>query len=282
MQVAFHRGRSFASLFAGAPAGRAVLIDLPGPEAVAFAAGSCERLEPVFLFDGWPHPRGVVPAHLTLSAAATYASRLVQGASMRPANAPAAFVLDRNRLSPYRDESDRFDNRYVAKTPPLAFLRAENITQLLCVVPTAADTDSDDVLHDFLLYVAAGIDVRLVAATDFRQASSTASSAPTALGEDSPLMPYGGEADTHFAFYHSYRWGTPAKAFRIPVDVSRGFAYRPTLRPTAFASADAAGAHSRPAGFSTVSMLRTSSSRTVVGVRFGRSGSFGRGGRSGG
>lgn len=275
MQVAHQRGRALGSLFADAPAGRALLVDLPGPESVAFAAGLCAQAEPVFLFDSWPHPRGVVPAHLTLCAAATYTPTFLRGASQRPANAPPALVLDRNRLAPYRDASDRFDNRYVAKTPSAAFWRAEGITQLLYVVPSQSDAESDDVLHDLFLYVAAGLDVRLVAATDFQRSSA-------ASGDDSAAgFYYGGDADTHLAFRHAYGWGTPSQRFRIPVNVSRGFAYRPTPRPTVFGAAGATP-RSRPPAFGTVSTLRSSSSRSVTGVRMGRSGSFGRGGRAGG
>src|SRR5262249_6560457 len=50
--------------------GTALVIDLEGPSSVAFAAAASRRFDPVFLFDNWPHPRGVVAAHLTLAAAA--------------------------------------------------------------------------------------------------------------------------------------------------------------------------------------------------------------------
>lgn len=40
-------------------AGLALIVDLPGPEAVAFAAELSDTFDPVFLFDNWPHPRGV-------------------------------------------------------------------------------------------------------------------------------------------------------------------------------------------------------------------------------
>ena len=39
----------------------ALVLDLPGPEAVAVAAALAPCFDPVFVFDNWPHPLGVVP-----------------------------------------------------------------------------------------------------------------------------------------------------------------------------------------------------------------------------
>jgi hypothetical protein len=80
MDVAYARGKSLASVFAAlADAGGAatdakagVVVDLAGPEAVAFAAGAADVFDPVFLFDNWPHPRGVVRSHETLAASSFY------------------------------------------------------------------------------------------------------------------------------------------------------------------------------------------------------------------
>jgi hypothetical protein len=68
MITALRQGLGMSELFAGAPAGRAVVLDLPGPEAAAFAAGLADRFEPVFWFDKFresPSPlpdRRVVPS----------------------------------------------------------------------------------------------------------------------------------------------------------------------------------------------------------------------------
>ena len=127
MDAAYGRGKSLASLFASLREGKltpasakaALIVDLPGPEAVAFAAGAASVFDPVFLFDNWPHPRGVVRAQETLSAAAYYqplfaeARRKASAAEVRP----AMFVLDRRRLTAYTDDATQFDNRYVAKLP---------------------------------------------------------------------------------------------------------------------------------------------------------------------
>jgi hypothetical protein len=274
MAVAHQRGQALAALFEGAPAGRAVIVDLPGPDAVAFAAGLAHRLEPVFLFDNWPHPRGVVPSHLTLAAAATKAPELRQGAGRRPAHAAPAFILDRNRLAPYTDASDRFDNRYMAKTPSLASLKALGISQLIYVMPTGEQVESDDLVDDFVLYAESGIDLKTVAGSDFRR---------NPAGAD-PGYYYGGSPDTHFGFWYRYGWGTSTRPFRVPTNVSYGYAYRPTRRLTMFTSTTRVGAmRGRPAGFGRVgAVVKSSRGGRVTGARFGRSGSFGRGGRGGG
>jgi hypothetical protein len=287
MQIARRRGESLASLYVGAAAQPTVIVDLPGPEAVAFAAGLAERLEPVFLFDNWPHPRGVVPSHLTLAAAATLAPALVAAAAKRPHDAPAAFILDRSRLSPYTDEAERFDNRYLARTPPVAFLTGQGVTQLLCIVPTAADAESDDLVDDFVLYAAAGVDVKTVAATDFRQDADrvpppvATTTPPPPEEEVVPEYVYGGRRIYHWSFWHFYRMGTPRRSFRMATNVSRGYAFRATARTTMFSRAGGGRLGGRPAGFGKVGTVR--SGRGGASARFGgRSGSFGRGGRGGG
>ncbi len=117
MQAAFAQGEAIGELLAAAQQLRrwALVIDLPGPEAVAFAAGLQPRATAVFTFDNWPHPRGIVPAHLTLAAAVYYRPRFRPDARRR--DAPPAFVLDRNRLAAYPDDPTRFDNRYTARLP---------------------------------------------------------------------------------------------------------------------------------------------------------------------
>src|SRR5271170_5569626 len=77
------------------PAGAMVVVDLPGPEAVAFAAGAASAFDPVFALDNWPHPRGVVPAHQTLAAAAYCQPLFARRASGSAAPRWPLLVLDR-------------------------------------------------------------------------------------------------------------------------------------------------------------------------------------------
>ena len=87
---------------------------------MALAAALAARFCPVFTFDNWPHPLGVVPSHLTLGACLYYLPLFLEAAQTRPQPAPPLFVLDANRLDPYRDQPDQFDNRYVAPVPSAA------------------------------------------------------------------------------------------------------------------------------------------------------------------
>ncbi|WNG46063.1 hypothetical protein F0U60_19560 [Archangium minus] len=173
MDTAFKQGSALASLFSKqqeAALATAVLVDLPGPESVAFAIALAERFEPVFTYDNWPHPRGVVPAHLTLAAVAFYQPTLRKLAQQRPVPAPPMFVLDRHRLAPYSDERVQFDNRYVARMPTAEQLRKLGVQHVLYVVPNGKTQvqELDDLNEDFVAWRAAGLDVKLVAANDFR------------------------------------------------------------------------------------------------------------------
>jgi hypothetical protein len=301
MLVAQGRGEALATLFAGAPAGKAVIIDLPGPEAVAFAAGLSSVVEPVFLFDNWPHPRGVVPSHLTLAAAASLTPTLKAGAALRRSGAAPAFVLDRARLTPYVDDSGQFDNRYLAKLPTGQALKAMGIGEVLYVAPTADAKESDDLVDDFVGFADAGLTVKTVAATDFRPdptpepepkplgqfqgtgPASTGAGQPDAGSQGTAAAPpvqtrtvyhYGGSRLTHYGFWSLYHWGTPAISYREPGNVSQGHTYRPSNRPTVF-STGVVGQRSRPSSFGKVATVVESG--RVVGAHFGRSGSFGRG-----
>ena len=172
MTAAFARGAAFVDLLMAAKAKRplesvAVHVDLPGPEAVAFAAGAAAAFQPVFLFDNWPHPRGVVPSHRTLAATAYYQPLFAREAGTRPATAPALFVVDRARLTTYTDDATQFDNRYVAKTPPASLFTTSGVKDVLYIAPTAAiasgtGAESDDLVDAFLEYASAGIKLHAV------------------------------------------------------------------------------------------------------------------------
>jgi hypothetical protein len=148
--------------------GAALVVDLDGQDAVAFAAAASSRFDPVFLFDNWPHPHGVVPAHLTLAAAAYYQPMFANAAtaSQSDPRPPAPmFVLDRQRLATYTDSASQFDNRWVARMPGVQALRAMGIKRFLYVGPAANARELDDLNDDFVTDHSAGISVVLVDAT---------------------------------------------------------------------------------------------------------------------
>jgi hypothetical protein len=288
MQTAFARGRAFAELFKAtnaeekAPGDSAGLADLPGPEAIAFAAGAAEVFEPVFLFDNWPHPLGVVKSHEVLAAAAYFRPVFLRAAEKRAADAPAMFVTDRTRLAPYTDETAQFDNRYMAKVPGAEALAALGVKHVAYVTPQGTE-ELDDLNEDFVALDKASIDVKVVEMEDFQ---------PDPESTEKTVYYYGGHPYFIPLFWSSYGWYAPYRSYpaapghRAPPAGSRGAGYRPTPRPTVF-SGRSVGAgrggvgRAKPSGFGRVSVASSRATGRVVGTAHGRSGSFGRGGSYG-
>ena len=274
----FLRGQAILSLFKAVqmPVDTAVILDLEGPSSVAVAAGLASGFDPVFVFDNWPHPAGVVPSHLTLGSAVYHRPLFLRALAERSPAAPPAFVLDRNRLARYVDEDGQFDNRYVAKLPTSENLKSLGIRHLLYVTPSKSDLrELDDLNDDFVGFAQASIDVKVLPLTDLDPAPTAQTSTASA---PSTAYYYGGHPLTHLWFWHSYGWYTPGPAARLaapapspPRNVSTGAAYRPALRPTIFSS--------RTLGTgSGVGKQKPS----ISGIRSGRSGSFGRTGSGSG
>jgi hypothetical protein len=145
--------------------GVALVVDLDGQDSVAFAAGASARFDPVFLFDNWPHPHGVVAAQHTQAAAAYYQPMFASAsmASQAGPHPPAPmFVLDRQRLATYTDSATQFDNRWVARMPGVQALRALGIKRLLYVGPAANTRELDDLNDDFVTDHTAGISIALI------------------------------------------------------------------------------------------------------------------------
>jgi hypothetical protein len=296
MDAAYGRGVALREMLTrtDAPTGVAVIADLPGPESVALAAGMADRFAPVFTFDNWPHPLGVVPSHLTLGASAYYLPLFDVAAQRRAAAAtpaPPVFVLDANRLAPYRDSATQFDNRYVAPVPSADSLKKLGIQRLLYLRPDGASlTELDDLNTDFVAWEDAGIDVRAVALSDFTGQRAALDGANAAALSGGQTYYYGGHAHFYPLFWSSYGWGgggvarstsrrAPALPER-PTGLSNAPAYRPTFRPTMFASRTLGGAagfgKQKPSGFGRVSVRMSGGRVSSFGGSSRRSGSFGR------
>ena len=241
MQTAFARGEAMRELleFAEHPERGALVVDLPGPESVAFAAALQTRATAVFLFDNWPHPRGVVPAHLTIGALLYHGPQFT---AARPAAArPPVFVLDRKRLAPYGNEPDRFDNRYRVHLPNGTTLRTHGIERVLYVVPDGAPAEElDDLNETFVAWRSEGIDVRLLGVGDFQPAGTAGDAAarPVASGgagsgtNGGTRYFWGGSPRYHGSFWNHYGWRgqPPGGVPQPPPRPMSGDGYRPTLR----------------------------------------------------
>lgn len=156
-----------ASSPAQAPKREAIVVDLPGRQAVGFAAGAAEFFEPILLVDNWPHPLGVVPSHEVLGELARYLPELETAKAQRSDSAPPLFVLASERLAAYSADAESFDNRYLAKLPSAAALKNLGIGRVNYVVANAQGLpETGDLTEDFLAYVAAGIEVRALLGLD--------------------------------------------------------------------------------------------------------------------
>ncbi len=292
----FARGQALRGLTEqpDAPRDLALIIDLPGPSAVALAAALATRFCPVFTFDNWPHPLGVVPSHLTLGACLYYLPVFIEARMSRPQPSLPMFVLDANRLAPYRDQAGQFDNRYVAPVPSAGSLQAAGVKRVLYIRPDDRSlTELDDLNGDFVAWQQAGIEVRALPLSDFTAADvqfparpdAGATTAQTAHGGSHYY--YGGHSAHHFLFWRSYGYGigpapTPSRRLRTappPPRLSGATSYRPSFRPTMFSSRAIGGVagvgKQKPSGFGRVSVRMNSDGRMIrTGSR--RSGSFGR------
>jgi hypothetical protein len=257
MGVAAARGQALLSLFLENGSCRtdvALVIDIPGPEAVALAAALAPCFDPVFLLDNWPHPAGVVPSHLTLGAALYYLPWFERERANRAPTAPPVFVVDRQRLTPYTDDGSKFDNRYLAGLPPREALVAAGIRRLLYIAPDdSSRLDADDLNDDLVSIDGGGIEVKVLALSDFSETPlpgwSDVPPPPPELvwGGPSPPLPslrfyFGGSPGSHRCFWSWYGWsGRPAAAPPVPPPLISRAHYRPAPRPT-FAS----GFHGTP------------------------------------
>jgi hypothetical protein len=275
-----------------------LISDLPGAESVAFAAALADIADPVFDFDNWPHPIGVVPSHHTLAAMLYFANELAEKKAARPDKAYKLLVLDRNRFVSKINEDTQFDNRYLARTPLSADLKKMGVSDINYLTMNA-EAELDDLNADFLDYQKNGINCAMVNLADFKRTEADGSAQnPIANSGQAgaymsapPVYHYGGSPMfiPMFYSYHPYYSYSGRMPRTMPSANSglRAPSYRPAPRPTIFSANSRGGGlgvgKTRPSGFGMVS-ARTSGGRggRVTGIRAGRSGSFGRVGGLGG
>ncbi len=287
MDDAYARGRALAGLLTeGGGKDVAVIVDLPGPEAVAFAAGMAGFYDPVFLFENWPHPRGVVKAHLTLGAALYYQPLFAKRKKLT-SDAPPVFVLDRNRLTPYTDENNQFDNRFVAKLPSAASLKTLKLKRVLYITPyDYDDKELDDVNDDLVAYDAAGLDVRMLGASSLKRGPGKSAFTTPDESEPPPAYYYGSES-SHGAFYGDYLWFSKTSTKPSTFSAANAKKFKPQPRPTSFSTgtkptSPASGpTKPRPLSFATVAVVVIATTGIIQGAKLSRSGSWNRAGGGG-
>jgi hypothetical protein len=226
MALAHRRGEALFSLLVENGVCRrdvALVLDLPGPESVALAAALAPCFDPVFVFDNWPHPRGVVPSQETLGAALYFYPSFERdrGTRLRAGGeAPPVFVLDRLRLAPYGDDPTLFDNRYFAALPAPDALQAAGIHHILYVTPDEHVTlESDDLNEDLVAIDEGGVDVKMLALSDFSETPLPGWPSDGACAQEppepvmtGPLVYFGGSPGAHACFRFWYGWEPPEPA----------------------------------------------------------------------
>jgi hypothetical protein len=267
MATAFATGKALAAQLDKDPRGKdvAVVVDLAGPEAVAFAAGAANVLDPIFLFDNWPHPRGVVPAHLTLAAAAYYQPLFVKAKRERAKGARPLFVLDRKRLSAYTDDASQFDNRHVARLPSAQNLASLGTKTVLYVTPNAVDRQElDDLADDFLAVDQAKIAIKIVPLTAFEESTTE----PLVDG----VRPYfyGGSPASSASFWT--HWSAPPSGLSTNAVSS----YTPKPRSTAYSSGTPLASRPRPVNFGMIPVAVAVGTGVILGPKLNRNGSWNR------
>ena len=267
--------------------GLALLIDLPGSEAVAAAAALSPNFAPVSTFSNWPHPKGLVPAHETLGATLFWLPEFAEAAAARSPGAPPAFICDAKRLAYYDNSSGIFDNRYRVRLPDAAQLKAQGIERLLCLVPDSKKLQESDDLNEALnSYKEANIQVKLFP-MDLLEPQSPSSGNHVASSNGSTLSSgssssshhsYLGHSNWYPIFLNHYGWGHPSSS--SPSSVSSfgsrppSASWSPTRRsslfswmspkpPTSsFSSGSTGSSSSRPGSFSSVHSSSNSSSNS--------------------
>jgi hypothetical protein len=315
MKESYGRGQTIARDFltnAQNAGETAIIVDLPGRDSIALAAGMADAAELIPTFDNFPHPLGVVPSHETLGAMLYYAAEIEakRGAAnwgdgtSKPA---PVFLLDSKRLETYKDADAQFDNRYLAKLPSAQKFQELGIKSVIYVTPDRARAEElDDLNEDFVEYKNSGLNVAMLPLTDLVGVDESGSAnSPT---EQRRNYYYGGSPGFHPFFFYAYPFYSPSPGYarRTGFGGGRGAAgrlppsvapprYVPAPRPTMFSGTriggrSAAGVgRSKPSGFGRAT-VRVAPTGGVVGTRAGRSGyyspgrsgSFGRGGGYGG
>lgn len=277
-----------------------IVSDMDGMYSLALGAALADFAHLVPDFDNWPHPLGVVRSHETLGAMVYYAKEIEDKKAKVGDKAPAVLLLDSQRLNAYTDETNQFDNRYLAKLPPANDLKQRGITSLLYVVKDEKRKEEMDDLNDeFVELEKQGISTRFLRLSEFKPASDTvaADTTPaTTTGTTTTTRNhyyYGGSPFYHWWFFSHYYYSPYPYAYTTYGGTRYNYSrptnpwpyqtpsYRPVSRPTMFSGTRVGGTsgigRNRPSGFGRTS-VRMSSSGQITGVRAGRSGSYGRSG----
>ena len=256
-------------------------------------------------FENWPHPYGVVRSHDTLAALMYYAASVQEQKKQLPESAPGLLLLDNQRLAPYTDADDKFDNRYVATVPSATALQQRGVKNIMYIVPSREQKEeSDDLNDDFVAYKDAKLKVVLFPLNDFQKvAQQVTKKEPdgTTRTVTETRYYYGGGLESHLGFLMLYSFLAPRpmlyypppmgfrihRATHLPEAAGTGGwrsttlgdvrapstpapSYTPQSRPTLFSGTRVGGqagvGRTKPSGFGRTS-FRTSGGRVTSSAR---------------
>ncbi len=271
---AHDRGATLAESLKGLGASRdlAVILDLPGPQSVAAAAGLAGFADVVMTMDNVPHRRGVVKSHETLGALLYWRPRLMK----RPTDVdrPVVFALEGDRLAPYANQQDVFDNRSTARLPSVEAFTKLGVKKVLYVRPESGKTvEQDDLVDLFVGLEKAGVDVRHLGFTtigspppDSYVTAETAASQPASQPSSRRATSSSYRSGLPYWWLYRYGWFGGARSGWTDTDAS----YRATQRGTTIGGRTLDGGASQRA--SVMSGLGPRSA-TSTGGTWGRGGS---------
>lgn len=205
------------------------IVDLPGLESVAFGAAMAGWADLIPSFDNWPHPHGVVRSHDTLAALLYYTASVEEQKKPLPESAPGLLLLDSQRLAPYTDADDKFDNRYVATLPSATALQQRGVKNVMYIVPGREQKEeSDDLNDDFVAYKEAKLKVALFPLNDFKkvnqQVTRTAPDGTTHRTTETRYY-YGGGLESHLGFLMLYSFLAPRPMLYYPPPMGSPYPY---------------------------------------------------------
>jgi hypothetical protein len=146
-----------------------LVIDLPGPEAVAMGIALAARgFQPVPLFNGTTGPQPVIDND-TLATALGAGAAMLSALTLAP-DARPVFLLDSRRMDPHGATlPGHYDNRWVTLPqdfPSGTFLQSQNIKEATLI--NDGSMPMQDVLHVLRRWQESGIRIRLIDARSWR------------------------------------------------------------------------------------------------------------------
>ena len=142
-------------------------------------------------------------------------------------------LLDTQRLAPYTDADDKFDNRYVATVPSATALQQRGVKNIMYIVPSREQKEeSDDLNDDFVAYKDAKLKVVLFPLNDFQKVAQQVSKKEpdgTTRTVTETRYYYGGGLESHLGFLILYSFLAPRPMLYYPPPM--GYPYPPSYPP---------------------------------------------------